>query len=248
MGDPVLTFLHPIGLDARSAGWVARPWGHTPDLLGHGGRPWPQAGASLDDLADDIAARAPGRMHIVGALLGGAVGLHLALRHPNRVASLMVVASSTHTDAARLVVQAQQVATGDRRVESTLARWFSAATLAVRPAPSTVEYARGCLNAIPLASLAGCWQALAAHDVRAHVAELCIPVTVVAGSRDVVHPAGQLRADAGMFPDGRFEVVESTHMVPLDNPAALAAAIDRHLAAYVRRKCPHQPHSATDDP
>lgn len=233
MSEPVLTFLHPIGLDARCARWVSQPWGHTPDLLGHGGRPWPQAGASLDDLADDVAAHAPERMHVVGALLGGAVGLHLALQHPQRVVSLMIVATSTHTDAARLAALAGQISAGDRLVEPTLVRWFSAAKLAVRPVSAGVDYARRCLSAIPLTSLAGCWAALAAHDVRDRVAELRIPVTVVAGSADIVHTADQTRADAGAFPDGRFEIIESTHMVPLDNPSALAAAVDRHLARSV---------------
>ena len=230
MTEPVLTFLHPIGLDARCARWVFQPWGHSPNLLGHGGRPWPQAGASMGDLADDIGAHAPERMHIVGALLGGAVGLHLALRHPHRVASLMIVATSTHTDASVLAARARQVAAGDRLVEPTLARWFSAEKLAARPAPASVDYARSCLSAIPLASLAGCWATLAKHDVRGRVAELRIPVTVVAGSADIVHTAEQTRADAGAFPHGRFEIIESTHIVPLDNPAGLAAAIERHLA------------------
>lgn len=231
MSEPVLTFLHPIGLDARCAQWVvSQPWGHTPDLLGHGGRPWPQAGASLADLADDVAAHAPERMHVIGALLGGSVGLHLALRHPHRVASLMIVATSTHNDSAVLAARARQVAAGDRLVEPTLARWFSTAKLAAHPVPAGVDYARRCLEAIPLESLAGCWAALAEHDVRERVAGLRIPVTVVAGSADIVHTAEQTRADADAFPDGRFEIIESSHMVPLDNPSGLAAAVERHLA------------------
>ncbi len=230
MPDAVLTFLHPIGLDAACADWVPQPWGCAPNLLGHGGRGWPGAGTNLAEMADDVAAHAPARMHIVGALLGGAVGLHLAIRHPDRVASLMIIATSTHTDATVLADRARVVAAGDRLVEPTLERWFGPERMAQRPVPEEVAYARRSLSEISIPALAGCWAALAAHDVRPQLGRLTAPVTVVAGSRDIVHPAERVRQDAAAFRRGRFEIVEASHMVPLENPSGLAAAIERHLA------------------
>lgn len=65
----------------------------TPDLPGFGRRtanPWP----GLDDAADDIVSRVEEltgtrRFHVVGLSLGGAVGLHLAARHPEAAASVL---------------------------------------------------------------------------------------------------------------------------------------------------------------
>lgn len=76
--------------DAAGLGWS---W-HTPDLLGHGGRPgWPagqpgrlshEADALLAAL--DLPASQP--LHLVGHSYGGAVSLQIALQHPDRVRSL----------------------------------------------------------------------------------------------------------------------------------------------------------------
>jgi 3-oxoadipate enol-lactonase/4-carboxymuconolactone decarboxylase len=182
-------------------------------------------------MADDVIANAPPRMHLVGTLLGGSVGLHIAIRHPDRVASLIIVATSTHTNSSLLADRAVVVAGGDRLVEPTLERWFGAERLAERPVPEEISYARRSLSAMPVAALAGCWAALARHDVRPQLPTLRTPVTVVAGSHDVVHSPELTRRDAAAIPRSRFDVVEAGHMVPLDNPNGLAEAVERHLAA-----------------
>ncbi|WP_350278818.1 alpha/beta fold hydrolase [Kribbella sp. HUAS MG21] len=66
----------------------------TPDLPGFGRRTaerWP----GLDGAADDLVARVEQltgsrRFHVVGLSLGGSVGLHLAARHPDAAASVLV--------------------------------------------------------------------------------------------------------------------------------------------------------------
>ncbi|WYB32873.1 alpha/beta fold hydrolase [Streptomyces sp. SM1P] len=67
------------------------------DLPGHGGAP-AHAAASVAELGDRLLATLDGlgvqRFGYAGCSIGGAVGADLALRHPHRVASLALVASS----------------------------------------------------------------------------------------------------------------------------------------------------------
>ncbi|MCZ9338194.1 alpha/beta fold hydrolase, partial [Streptomyces sp. TRM76130] len=72
------------------------------DLPGHGGSAADliSAGATVGDLAALVLALADSlgveRFGYAGVSLGGAVGLHLAVHHPERLTSLAVLCSSAH--------------------------------------------------------------------------------------------------------------------------------------------------------
>src|SRR6478752_184970 len=73
------------------------------DLPGSGDSDKPPGPYSTEGYADHVAAfmDAAGidRAHVAGVSLGGAIGLHLAARHPERVRSLSVHSAWHRTDA-----------------------------------------------------------------------------------------------------------------------------------------------------
>lgn len=90
--------------------------GMAPDLPGFGESadlpgPW-----TLEAFADGIAAllvrKGLDRVCVIGGSMGGAVAQHLALRHPARVARLLLVASGAYTaDPAAALAKADQLET-----------------------------------------------------------------------------------------------------------------------------------------
>jgi len=110
-GNP-LVFLPGLGATHAMFSPQAETFGAThrlilPDLRGNGrsARLAGPVGTILDRQSDDLAAllddlRIPSAV-IVGVSYGGAVASHLALRHPDRVAGLVVVDSFAELNAAR---------------------------------------------------------------------------------------------------------------------------------------------------
>ena len=72
------------------------------DLRGTGESDKPQGAYTTEVLADDVAAfmqaMGIGKAHVAGLSLGGAVGMWLAVKHPDKVASLSVHSGWTRSD------------------------------------------------------------------------------------------------------------------------------------------------------
>jgi len=102
-----IVFLH----GGNVAGWM---WGQqvpafpeyrilVPDLPGFGASnlvEW----RSIEETADELASLLPDAAHIVGLSLGSSVALHLAARHPAKVASLFLASAQVAPPARRDVV------------------------------------------------------------------------------------------------------------------------------------------------
>lgn len=94
----------------------------TPDVVAFGSRSgerWPGLGGAADDLAAIIRERAiGGRAHVVGLSMGGVIGVHLAMRHPDVVRSCMV------TGAAMTGVGGVERRLAELQLRSWHKRWF----------------------------------------------------------------------------------------------------------------------------
>ena len=96
---PVVTLSHALA--ASSAMWSAQVAALAPsygvlryDTRGHGETETPPGPYTLEQLADDAYALFRGlgveRTHFVGLSMGGMIGQHLALRHPEVLSSLVL--------------------------------------------------------------------------------------------------------------------------------------------------------------
>jgi 3-oxoadipate enol-lactonase/4-carboxymuconolactone decarboxylase len=207
------------------------------DLPGHGGSSAGLIGpgASVADLAALVLALADSlgidRFSYAGVSLGGAVGLHLAVHHPERVERLAVICSSAHFNGSKLweeraaLVRAEGLAELAKGADS---RWFT-------PGFTVPELIEDHRTADPDA-YAACCDALAAFDIRERLPEIGAPTLLVAGREDPATPPAQLREIADAVPGAALvEIPGASHLAPAQCPEAVLTALRAHFGGGAKR-------------
>jgi 3-oxoadipate enol-lactonase/4-carboxymuconolactone decarboxylase len=202
------------------------------DHRGHGGSPAPPGPYTVDELAGDALALLDEleieRVTFVGLSLGGAVGMRLALRAPERIEGLALCCTSrkfgpSETWAERAAtVRAEGVqAVADAAIE----RWLTP------EAPAELrERLRAMLVSIPAEGYASCAEAIGGHDVRGQLGAVGAPTLVVAGDGDPAAPPEELEAIACEIPGARLHVIESArHLAVVER----ADEFNRLLRAFL---------------
>ncbi|MGV9277493.1 bifunctional 3-oxoadipate enol-lactonase/4-carboxymuconolactone decarboxylase PcaDC [Streptomyces griseosporeus] len=207
------------------------------DLPGHGASPAGLIGPGATvgdlsglvlDLADSLGVE---RFAYAGVSLGGAVGLHLAVHHPERVTSLAVICASAHfggTSPWRERAERVRREGVGWLLESAPARWFAGDFTVPRLIRDHGEADPG--------AYAACCDALAAFDLRDRLADIAAPTLLVAGREDPATPPAHLREIADAVPDAALvEIPGASHLAPAQCPEAVLTALRAHLGGGARR-------------
>lgn len=205
------------------------------DLPGHGGAPAYPAGSVTELVSrllttlDELGVQ---RFGYAGCALGGAIGIELALRHPERVASLALIATSPRFGSADefrqrgVIVRTNGL---DPIARTSPDRWFTSGFAAAQPA--ITEWAVQMVRTTdPGCYIASC-EALAAFDVRSELGRIGVPTLVLVGSDDQVTGPAEARTLVAGIPDARLAVVPgASHLVPVEQPAAVTDLLIRHFS------------------
>ncbi|MGY1438811.1 bifunctional 3-oxoadipate enol-lactonase/4-carboxymuconolactone decarboxylase PcaDC [Streptomyces reniochalinae] len=204
------------------------------DLPGHGGSPAYSAD-SADAFAERLLATLDTlgieRFGYAGCALGGAIGVQLALRAPQRVTSLALISSSPRfatPDSWRqrgVVIRTNGL---DPIARTTPEHWFTSTFAAAQPA--IVEWAVQMVRTTdPGCYIAAC-EALASFDARASLDRIGVGTLVVAGADDQVTPPAEARALVAGIPDARLAIVPgASHLTPVEQPGAVTDLLIRHF-------------------
>ncbi|MFI6499853.1 alpha/beta fold hydrolase [Nonomuraea typhae] len=185
---------------------------------------------TLSDLADDLAALLDAlglqRAHLLGTSFGGAVAQHAALRHPERVASLILVATTpSFAMCVEAVSELLEMSHGDR--QNAVADFFvtpegqaefqtrAAQTLAVRdPGQSARRH-----------------EAARQHEIRDRLARIAAPTLIVHGTADRLAPyAGALLMEQRM-PNAELRAIEGgRHAITMEFAEPIARWVREFLA------------------
>ncbi|MFE2376984.1 4-carboxymuconolactone decarboxylase [Streptomyces sp. NPDC059398] len=205
------------------------------DLPGHGGapaHPVPSVAGIAERLLATLDELGVQRFGYAGCSIGGAIGMELALRHPERVASLALVAASPRFGTADefrqrgVIVRTNGL---DPMARSAPERWFTHGFATAQPA--IVEWAVQMVRTTdPGCYIAAC-EALAAFDIRAELGRIGVPTLVVVGAEDRVTGPADARTLVAGIPDARLAMVPAaSHLAPVEQPAAVTDLLVRHFS------------------
>lgn len=222
-GKPVLLLIHGAGSNRLQWPGELRRFPGVElvavDLPGHDRSPGPPR-TTIDDYADDIAALLDAlgveRALLAGHSMGGAIALTVALRYPERVRGLALLATGAKLSVAPDLLHADDESAARALVERA---WGADAdpALKLRHQLALHNLESGTLHA----DLTAC----NGFDVRDRLGEITAPTLVIAGARDqMTHPkAATFLHDH--LPDAALVTLPAGHMVMLEQPQAVAAAL-----------------------
>jgi pimeloyl-ACP methyl ester carboxylesterase/ketosteroid isomerase-like protein len=198
--------------------------------------------SSIGDMADHVLASVEGRFAVAGHSMGGRVALEIVHRGASRVAGIALLNTGVHP------LNADEPSSRGRLVRLAASDGMTA--LAAEWLPPMLSHAgpvRADLWARLVAmversspdSFAAQIRALLTRpDAAAVLARLEIPTLLLSAVGDAWSPPEQHEAMRGLCPRADLIIVpEGGHMVPIEQPIAVAAALDGWLARVGEADC-----------
>jgi 3-oxoadipate enol-lactonase len=205
------------------------------DQHGHGGSGY-RASFTLEDMAEDYAALLDAlkldSVHWAGLSMGGMTGMRLALAHPEKIKSLILMNTSSRPemeerrDDYMQLSQALRAGLGGSIADAVLAFFFAPNTFKNRP-DLIARYEAILQNRN---DNEGIYQAAMAvfnrSDITNRLADIKIPALVIVGEHDVATPPDRSELLAARLPDARLVLIpDAAHMSATEQPAIVAAEI-----------------------
>lgn len=213
------------------------------DFRGHGQSEVTQSGYDMDTLCEDAAALIEALMcapcHFLGLSLGGIVGMRLALRRPDLVKSLMLLATSADPEPEENI--------GRYRLLNIIARWLGLRLVADRVMP--IMFGKKFLNDPDRTQEKKEWRErlIANHrngvtravegvmyrtGVYDQLNKITIPTLIIVGDQDVgTVPAKAERIRARIHGSKLVIVSGAGHTPTVEEPEAVNATLEEFLSA-----------------
>lgn len=244
---PGIVFLHGIGgcVDTWQAqiehfqdrcdvlAWSAPGFGGTPRL------------ADLNfanlaaKLAEDMHAAGIGKAAIVGHSFGGMIAQQFVKDFPEMVSALVLIGTSPAFGNPAGDFQKQFVADRTRPLNEgkSMAELAAAAIpnlLGPKAAPAAAAVAIEAMAKVPEQTYRDVVQLLTTFDLRENLANIQVPVLLVAGEMDRLSPPAMMEKTASYIPGARFEMLAGIgHMTQIEDPAGVNILIDDFLGGKV---------------
>jgi len=235
---PAVLLVHALGLDWRM--WDAvmsklalgrRVFAY--DIRGHGRAAGSRTQFTMQDTANDLIgvldAVEVKRAHVVGLSYGGAIAQTAAVSHPDRFASLALLATTDYPFSAfESRAAAAELEGMEAQVSSSLTRWFTPQALAVND--WGVRYAREMVRRADPTDWAAAWRSFGGLDVQGRLAEFEPPTLVLAGELDASTTPEIMVGVAERISGARYqELAGAPHMMSLETPDLVVEALEAFL-------------------
>lgn len=210
------------------------------DTRGHGRSSTSIAPLTMKQLADDLAGLLDtlniDKAHIGGLSLGGMTAQALAIHHPHKVKSLILMATGPFLPPAEnwntraKTVREQGLGA---IVDTVLARWFTPAYFETH-AHRIIFYRKLFLANAP-EGYALCCESIRDADLRPGLSSISVPTLVIAGAEDPVTPVSMANELTDAIKAARSAVIsEASHLLAIEQPAETAALISQFIGSLER--------------
>lgn len=184
-----------------------------------------------DQLARFIDALGLQAITLCGLSMGGSIAQQFAVRHPQRLAGLILCDCRAMTDPPETQKMRHDLADRVLRegpefvAQAMPARLFSARTILQQPA--VVESIQDVIRRTPSQSVAGGSRALAdREDMVPRLKEITARTLLIVGQDDVISTVDEMQNMARQIPNAQLaEIPGAGHMAPLETPGLVNEAI-----------------------
>jgi 3-oxoadipate enol-lactonase len=190
-----------------------------------------------NDMANDLKALLDalniGKVAIAGIAVGAAIGVHFAVRNPDRASALVLHGPATGVSAERrqqTLERAAAVEAGGMRgvVETSLANSYPPI---VRHNAVVFREFRARWLANDPRSFAAINRMLAAEDISGELAKIACPTLVTAGRHDGLRAPAVIEPMAKQIPGAEFLELNTGHFASIQTPGTMSQAIHYFLHA-----------------
>jgi 3-oxoadipate enol-lactonase len=250
---PVVVLLHGIGGNrthwddqlAAFAGeftacaWDARGYGDSDDY--EGPLAFADLGADLERVLDALGVE---RAHLVGLSLGGRIARDFCLRHPERVATLVLCNTLAGFDdlppeGVDAFLRARREPLEAGRTLGDLAPALARGIVGRSAVPGAYDRLVASLGAVRKHVYLKTLEASVREDRGAPVERIAVPTLVVTSDEDAVYPAATAERLAQRIPGARLAVIQGAgHVSNLDQPERFNAAVLAFLREHRDRASP----------
>jgi len=248
---PWVVLIQGLGLSSRF-------WFDVPSELSEGPAPWrvvtlDNRGVGESDrpylpryfmgtMADDVAAVLDhakiARAYVVGISLGGMIAQHVALRHPSKVAGLVLIATSAGFPFMRMPLARDLLAfmalpfNGGLRPQGAVGAAFARLLLSGKDVARSKELLAGWPQALhdhptPMRIYLAHFGSILSHNAGWRLGRVTCPTVILAGDDDTLLPLDNARALARRMPGSHLEVVPGGHILHANNPESVRRALER---------------------
>ncbi len=194
----------------------------------------PKGSNSIEDMSLAILATAPPRFALVGHGLGGDVALDMTRRALDRISRIALISTDPLSETAMNATarEARMVAARAGRMDQAMAEELPPSALGNGPLRDEVmQQIADMADALGSEVFVAQSRALQRRpDQQKTMRRAVLPTLIIAGAQDTLVPRRRQEFVAGLMPHATLVVVEDAgHLVPLEQPEAVTAALESFL-------------------
>jgi len=209
------------------------------DIHGHGQSGYRNS-LTLDDMTDDFY-RLIEKLDLqnitwFGYSIGGMLGMRLALAHPEKVDSLILMATNAHLDAPEIKQQTLQLwemfCDGHREDIVDAGLQFLFARKTYENQPGLIEHFRNKLVNFKEADgmFAAALAVFERDDIGDNISTIKAPTLVIAGQEDLTATPQEAEFIASVIPNAQLEIIEdANHLLSVEKPREVLEIIRAFL-------------------